>query len=145
MSAIKSKDEDLPLSVLGPLLGQSAGLDPETTQMLQDYIRDNIREKHESREKEKIRDKQRKLAGVKLSKAYVEGQKRKTRICGQSGHAKPRNMGTRIVGFKLSNGQYSWICQRCQTLWFTPPLPGTDQMEMPRELLQQINMDEVGG
>lgn len=142
MPDIKGKKEELnPVQLLSMVGG--AGLDEETASMLREYVRGQIQEKLQDAAKEKERLEAHRKAGVELAKAYEEGQKRKTRVCGRNGHKKDMNKGTRIVGFKLSTGQYSWICQRCQTLWFTPAGPG--QTELPRELLEQINMDEVGG
>ena len=141
MPDIKKGKEGDPLQLLQMIGG--AGLDEETAAALREYTKRKVRQMVAEEEKEAERLEAHKKAGVELARAFSEGQKRKTAVCGRNGHRKEQNKGTRLVGFRLSNGQYSFICQRCQTLWFHPAGPG--QTQIPEDLLQQINFDEVGG
>ena len=142
MPSVKDdKGAGLPLELIGPMIG-GAGLSPELRAKLEQYLNDSIQDRIDARAREKKKKAELEDAGIEMARAAQEERDRKQRICGQTGHSKPRGE-TAVVGYRLSNGQYSWICQHCQALWFTPP--GPQQVALPAEILQKINRDEVGG
>jgi hypothetical protein len=136
MPGIEKKSESL-VGLNPALIGS---LSQRAQELLVQDLEEEVLERAEAKKKKKAQKEELRKAGVELAKAYGSRQRALQARCS---HMKPRNQGTRVVGTRLTGGQVFWNCQACQKEWFDPPRNG--QLALPRDLVAQIDPDEIGG